>query len=514
MATGSDGGGWGGQYNWGSMAVSDLQEQRRLALAQWRNSGEAFPNDWRRTHSSQGLHEAYDGRSREELEAAKTKAAVAGRVLLRRRMGKAVFLTLRDGAGTLQVYVNQGVVGDEVFAAVDGWDLGDIVGCSGEVFKTRTGELSVRAENLRLLVKSLHPLPDKYHGLSDQEERARRRYVSLIANPAEREVFVRRAQIVRFIREYFTALDYLEVETPMLQPIPGGAAARPFVTHCHALGTDFYLRIAQELYIKRLLVGGFERVFEMNRIFRNEGISPRHNPEFTMLEFNAAWQDCDDFAELTEDLLNRLVISVCGGEEIDYQGVRLSFKRPFARVSPKEAILRECADIKPGQLEDHDFLLARLSEYEGEKAQTAADLTIGEMQLLLFEKCAEETLVQPTFLVDYPAAASPLARRRNGRPEVADRFELFVAGREIVNGFSELNDPELQAEIFRQQAEQRKGGDEEAMHYDADYVRALEYGLPPNAGGGIGIDRLVMLLTNQPSIRDVILFPQLRPESG
>ena len=290
-----------------------------------------------------GLHEAYDGRSREELEAAKTKAAVAGRVLLRRRMGKAVFLTLQDGAGTLQVYVNQGVVGDEVFAAVDGWDLGDIVGCSGEVFKTRTGELSVRAENLRLLVKSLHPLPDKYHGLSDQEERARRRYVSLIANPGEREVFVRRAQIVRFIREYFTALDYLEVETPMLQPIPGGAAARPFVTHCHALGTNFYLRIAQELYIKRLLVGGFERVFEMNRIFRNEGISPRHNPEFTMLEFNGAWQDCDDFAELTEDLLNRLVVSVCGGEEIDYQGVRLSFKRPFARVSPKEAI---CGSVR------------------------------------------------------------------------------------------------------------------------------------------------------------------------
>ena len=491
---------------------NDIHAQRRQKLAALRAVGDAYPNDFRRSHTAGQLAAAHGDKDRDTLEAEKNTAAVAGRLMLHRRMGKAAFFTLQDSSARLQVYAGKKTMGESAFAAADSLDMGDIIGCEGELFKTNSGELTLRAATMRLLVKSLHPPPEKYHGLTDVNSRYRRRYLSLNANPGERDVFLKRAKIVRFLRDFLHARDYHEMETPILQPIPGGAAARPFVTHCHALSSDFYLRIAQELYIKRLLVGGFDRVFEMNRNFRNEGVSPRHNPEFTMLEFNAAYQNGEDFMALTETLLNELAVHVCGGEEIEYQGNTISFKRPFARVSPIEAILRECPDYDKQQLHQREFLLGRLAEgeHEGKKVEEAAALTIGELQLLLFEKTAEHRLIQPTFLVDYPAAASPLARRSMADPEMAERFELFVAGFELVNGFSELNDPDAQAEIFRQQSDKKDAGDAEAMHYDADYIHALECGLPPNAGGGIGIERLVMLLTNQSSIRDVILFPQLR----
>lgn len=490
--------------------TDDLHAVRRDKLAALRAAGDAYPNAFRRDHLAAQLVGAYGGKTREELAAAGVTAAVAGRIVLRRRMGKATFFTLQDMSGRLQVYFNDATLGAETAQAAQEWDLGDIIGVHGEVFKTKTDELTLRASAMHLLVKSLHPLPDKYHGLSDTAMRYRQRYVSLIANESERSVFARRAATVRYLRDFFHQRGYMEVETPILQPLPGGAAAKPFTTHCNALGGEFYLRIAQELYLKRLIVGGFERVFELNRNFRNEGISPRHNPEFTMLEFNAAYEQCETYINLTEELLHGLVVAVCGSEEITYQGEVISFKRPFARVSPLTAIRQACPQFSDAQLQQRDFLLQQLAEAEGERAAAAANLSLGELQLLLFEKCAEHTLQQPTFLVDYPAAASPLAKRSPHNPHLAERFELFVAGRELVNGFSELNDPQAQAEIFRAQVEKKDAGDEEAMYYDADYITALEYGLPPNAGGGIGIDRLVMLLTDQPSIRDVILFPQLR----
>lgn len=490
----------------------DLLDIRRQKLRRLRAVGDPYPNDFRRTHLFADLRAAVGDKGREELDAAPVHAAVAGRLMLHRRMGKAAFFTLQDMSGRLQIYAGNKTLGEDAFAATDEWDIGDIVGCDGALFKTNKGELTLRADNMRLLVKSLRPPPEKHHGLTDSESRHRRRYVSLLANRDEREVFLRRAQIIRFIRDFFHARDYLEAETPILQPIAGGAQAKPFITHCNALSADFYLRIAQELYLKRLLVGGFERVFELNRNFRNEGISPRHNPEFTMLEFNAAYQTCEDFILLTEELLSALVVQLTGGEELVYQNMRISFKRPFARLSPMEALRRHNPQHSETQLASRDFLLKQLSNMPGEKIENAASLSVGQMQLLLFEKTAEQSLIQPTFLVNYPAAASPLAKRRPATPDIAERFELFIAGRELVNGFSELNDAELQATIFQQQAAAKDAGDEEAMLYDADYIHALEYGLPPNAGGGIGIDRLTMLLTDRPSIRDVILFPQMRPE--
>jgi len=495
---------------------NDIHAQRRQKLAALRAAGDAYPNDFRRTHTAGELNDAHGQKDRDTLAAEKNTAAVAGRLMLHRRMGKAAFFTLQDSSSRLQVYAGGKTLGEDAFAATDSWDMGDIVGCEGELFKTNSGELTLRARRMRLLVKSLHPPPEKHHGLTDVNMRYRRRYLSLNANPGEREVFVKRTKIVRFLREFLHKRDYHEMETPMLQPIPGGAAARPFVTHCHALSSDFYLRIAQELYIKRLLVGGFDRVFEINRNFRNEGVSPRHNPEFTMLEFNAAYQNCEDFMTLTETLLNELAVHICGSEDIEYQGHTISFKKPFARVSPVQAILQECPDYDEQQLHQREFLLARLAEgeHEGKKVEKAAALSVGELQLLLFEKTAEHRLIQPTFLVDYPAAASPLAKRSMTHPDMAERFELFIAGFELVNGFSELNDPDAQAAIFKQQSEKKDAGDDEAMHYDADYIHALECGLPPNAGGGIGVERLVMLLTNQASIRDVILFPQLKPQEA
>lgn len=490
---------------------SDLHATRRQKLARRRQQGDAYPNDFKPLHETAALRAAHQDKNREQLAAEKPQTRIAGRIVLRRIMGKSMFITVQDDGARIQLYTNRQLLGDDAFAGIADWDIGDIIGGEGEVFKTQTGELSIRATALRLLVKSLQPPPEKFHGLSDTDTRYRRRYVSLIANPRERDIFIKRAAMIRRIRDFFYERDYLEVETPILQPLPGGATARPFMTACNALGCDFYLRIAQELYIKRLLVGGFSRVFELNRNFRNEGVSTRHNPEFTMLEFNAAYQTGEDFMQLTEELLNELAVAVTGDEVVHYQGQAISFARPFSRVSPLAAVLKQCPQYTAKQLQNAQFVRERL---HSAGTTPAADSSLGELQLALFEEVAEESLIQPTFLVDYPAAASPLARRNPQNPEQAERFELFIAGREIVNGFSELNDPDAQADIFRRQADKKTGGDDEAMHYDEDYILALQYGLPPNAGGGIGIDRLAMILTDSPSIRDVILFPQLRPASG
>ena len=489
----------------------ELRAVRRRKLARWRAAGNAYPNDFKPSHSAAELRRAHGEKTREQLESESPKASVAGRLMLRRTAGKAMFLIAQDDGTRLQIYAARAALGEELFDEIGRWDIGDIVCGEGELFKTKTGELTLRARTMRLLVKSLQPPPEKFHGVADAEARHRRRYVALAADSGEREVFVRRAEIIRRIRDFFHARGYLEAETPMLQPIPGGAAARPFITHCNALDCDFYLRIAQELHIKRLLVGGFNRVFEIGRNFRNEGVSARHNPEFTMLEFNAAYHTCEDFMRLTEELLGGLARALHGGESVRYQGSDLSFAPPFARMSPAEAVLRHCPQYSEAELRDDKFLRARLAEFA---RNPPPDSSVPELQLALFEEAAESSLMQPTFIADYPAAASPLARRRPDNPDIAERFELFVAGREIANGFSELNDPDAQAEIFRAQADKKAGGDDEAMHYDEDYIFALQCGLPPNAGGGIGIDRLAMLLTDSPSIRDVILFPQLRPSEN
>ena len=490
----------------------DLLAVRRDKLAQLRESGDAYPNDFRPAHSAAGLRDSHADKTREQLADEKLEAQVAGRIMLRRTMGRAMFFTIQDNGVRIQIYAASPPLDEKTFASIGGWDGGDIVGVCGELFKTKTGELTIRATTMRMLVKSLRPLPDKFHGLSDSDARYRRRYLSLLANPGEREVFEKRIRIIRFLRDFFHARDYVEAETPILQPIPGGAAARPFVAHCNALGRDFYLRIAQELYIKRMLVGGFDRVFELNRNFRNEGVSARHNPEFTMLEFNAAYQTCEDFIALTETLIRDLAVHITGGETVRCQGNDISFARPFARLSAAEAILKHCPEYSEAQLRDETFLRERIVKLESESDGGGGALppTVGELQLRLFEHAAESFLIQPTFLTDYPAGASPLAKRSPRDDDKAERFELFVAGRELVNGFSELNDPDAQAAIFREQAEKKQAGDREAMHYDDDYILALQHGLPPNAGGGIGVDRLTMLLTDSPSIRDVILFPQLR----
>ena len=496
----------------------DVFVARRAKLENLRESGDPYPNDFKPSHKAGALCDEHGEKSREQLADEKPPAKIAGRIMLRRMMGKAVFLTLQDVSRRLQIYVNRDAVGNEVFSQMQDWDIGDIIGAGGTLFKTKTGELSLRAADLRLLVKSLRPLPEKFHGLTDSEMRYRQRYVSLTTNAKEREIFQIRAAIIRYLRDFFHERDYLEVETPILQPIPGGAVARPFVTDCNALGCKFYLRIAQELYLKRLLVGGLERVFEINRNFRNEGVSPRHNPEFTMLEYNAAYEDCESYMALTEELLHGLVVSITGGEEIAYQGRMISFARPFARLSPLEAIRKCRKEWSEEQLGERDFLIEQIivlgmKQSREEFVKTIRNKAIDELQFILFEECAEQSLIQPTFLVDYPASLSPLSKRRADAPAIADRFELFAAGRELVNGFSEQNDPDVQAAVFAEQAKLKDAGDDEAMHYDSDYVRALEYGLPPNAGGGIGIDRLTMLLTDTATIRDVILFPQLRPEN-
>ena len=476
-----------------------LIEERREKLRALRAKGNAFPNDFRRKDFASQLAGAHGQKSKEELEKAHLPVTVAGRMVLKRVMGKASFATLQDGTGRIQAYITQDTPGYEDFKH---WDLGDVVGVEGQLFKTMKGELTVQAKKIVLLVKALRPLPEKFHGLTDHELRYRQRYVDLIVNPEVKEIFLKRTRIIQAIRDVLRSEGYLEVETPMMQPIPGGAAARPFKTHHNALDMGLFLRIAPELYLKRLVVGGVERVFEINRNFRNEGISTRHNPEFTMLEWYCAYEDWTYMMDLTEQLIRK----AAGGADLVYQGTKLELSKPFARLSIPEAIRRQGIDR---DLRDRALLSRELTRL---KIEHKANQGWGALQLMLFEALAEKHLVQPTFVTDYPAEVSPLARRRDSDPELTDRFELFIDAKEIANGFSELNDPEDQAARFLEQAKMKEAGDQEAMYYDADYIRALEYGLPPTAGAGLGIDRLVMLLTDSASIRDVILFPHMRPE--
>jgi lysyl-tRNA synthetase, class II len=488
--------------------------ERRAKLAKLRESGNAFPNDFRRQHLAGDLHAAYGAKSHDELESSALPVKAAGRMILKRVMGKASFATIRDMSGDIQLYITNDVTGEEAHAAFKHYDLGDILGISGTLFKTKTGELSIRVTELRLLTKSLRPLPEKFHGLTDQEQKYRMRYVDLMTSPEARNTFIIRSRVVQAIREFMVAHRYLEVETPMMHPIPGGAAARPFKTYHNALDMELYLRIAPELYLKRLVVGGLERVFEINRNFRNEGISTRHNPEFTMMEFYGAYQDYIDLMNFTEELFRAVTQSVLGGTKVTYQGQELDFGKPFDRLTMPQAVKKYCPELGGEDLDNPNRLAALIAQFDAagkhETRAAAAKRTVGELQLELFELAAEAKLIHPTFIIDYPIEISPLARRNDKNPAVTDRFELFIAGRELANGFSELNDPEDQAARFLEQVKQKEAGDHEAMHYDADYIRALEYGLPPTGGEGIGIDRLVMLLTDSPSIRDVILFPQLK----
>jgi lysyl-tRNA synthetase class 2 len=483
--------------------------ERRAKLARLREAGVAFPNDFRRKDLAADLHRFHGGKTREQLEAEKPAASVAGRMLLKRVMGKASFATLQDMSGQIQVYVNNDVTGAQAHEAFKHWDLGDILGVEGRVFRTNKGELSIHAEKIRLLAKSLRPLPEKFHGLTDMEQRYRQRYVDLIVNPEVRRTFEIRSKLVQSMREFFVERGFLEVETPMMQPIPGGAVARPFKTHHNALDMDLYLRIAPELYLKRLVVGGLEKVFEINRNFRNEGISTRHNPEFTMLEFYEAYRDYNDLMDLTEELMRECAAEVLGKTSFTYQGAEIDLGKRFDRLTMAEAIAKYNAKYALKELSDPKYLKVALAEFDVEVFPTDG---VGILQLKLFEATTEEKLVQPTFIVAHPVDVSPLARANDANPAITDRFELLIAGREIANGFSELNDPEDQAARFAAQAKAKEAGDEEAMYYDADYIRALEYGLPPTAGEGIGIDRLVMLFTDSASIRDVILFPQLKSE--
>jgi len=484
--------------------------ERRGKLNELRTRGQAYPNDFRRDALAADLHAQYGAKSNEELEPLAVAAAVAGRMVLKRVMGKACFATLQDMSGRIQLYVTLDALGPEKLDDFKHWDLGDIVGAAGHLFKTKTGELSIKVTSVRLLAKALRPLPEKFHGMTDQEQRYRQRYVDLITNAASRDVFVKRSQIVQGVREFFVRRGYLEVETPMMHPIPGGAAARPFVTQHNALDMQLYLRIAPELYLKRLVVGGFEKVFEINRNFRNEGISTRHNPEFTMLEFYEAFQDYNYLMDLTEELLRELAGKVQGTTTIDYQGTTIDLGKPFDRLTMAQAIHKYNPEYPLAELDRRDYLANALAPFKVEVFPTDG---VGLLQLKLFEETTEAKLIQPTFIVQYLTDVSPLARANDVDPSITDRFELFVTGRELANGFSELNDPEDQAARFQVQVEARAAGDEEAMYLDADYLRAMEFGLPPTAGEGIGIDRLVMLLTNSPSIRDVILFPQLKRES-
>jgi lysyl-tRNA synthetase class 2 len=488
---------------------NQIVAERRAKLAALREKGPAFPNDFARTHLAAELHDAYDVRSREELEQAAVEVAVAGRMMLKRLMGKASFATVQDGSGRIQFFVTDADAGAAAHEEFRRWDIGDIVGARGTLFKTNRGELSVRCRELRLLAKALRPLPDKFHGLADQEQRYRQRYVDLIVNESTRHAFRTRARAVSAIRRFMSEHEFLEVETPMLQVIPGGAAARPFVTHHNALDIDMFLRIAPELYLKRLVVGGIERVFEINRNFRNEGLSPRHNPEFTMLEFYAAYREVGWMMDFTESLLRETALSAVGTASLSYQGQTIDLSRPFARMTAVEAVRRHAPGYEGAPLDDPTWLRGELQRL---RVQPHAGAGPGALQLTLFETVAESQLVQPTFIVDYPVEVSPLARASDARPGIADRFELFIAGRETANGFSELNDPEDQAQRFLEQARAKEAGDEEAMYYDADYIRALEYGMPPTAGCGVGVDRFVMLLADAPNIRDVILFPHMRPE--
>ncbi|AYQ38969.1 lysine--tRNA ligase [Burkholderia aenigmatica] len=487
--------------------------ERREKLHALREQGVAYPNDFRPTHHAADLQSDFADSDKAALEEKQVEVAVAGRMMLKRVMGKASFATVQDGSGQIQFFVTPNDVGAETYDAFKKWDLGDIVAARGVLFRTNKGELSVQCKELRLLSKALRPLPDKFHGLSDQEMRYRQRYVDLIVTPETRDTFRARTKTIASIRNFMDNADFMEVETPMLHPIPGGAAAKPFVTHHNALDMQMFLRIAPELYLKRLIVGGFERVFEINRNFRNEGVSPRHNPEFTMMEFYAAYTDYRWLMDFTEQLIRQAAIDALGTATIQYQGRELDLAKPFHRLTITQAIQKYAPDYTAGQLSDDAFLRTELKRFGVDVSQPAfLNAGIGALQLALFEETAEAQLWEPTFIIDYPVEVSPLARASDTVPGITERFELFMTGREIANGFSELNDPEDQAARFKKQVEQKDAGDEEAMFFDADYIRALEYGMPPTGGCGIGIDRLVMLLTNSPTIRDVLLFPHLRRE--
>ena len=485
-----------------------LIAERRAKLERLREQGAAFPNDFRRDALADQLLTAYGDRAPEWFDQHTIRVRVGGRMMVKRVMGKASFAKLMDRTGQIQLFLQAETLG-QVYEEFKHWDVGDILGAEGVLFKTKKGELSVRVDKLRMLTKSLRPLPDKWHGLSDQEVRYRQRYVDLIVNPESRRVFETRTRIIKYLRDFLDALDFLEVETPMMQAIAGGAVARPFVTHHNALDMKLYLRIAPELYLKRLVVGGFERVYEINRNFRNEGVSTRHNPEFTMLELYQAYADYTDLMNLVERMCQGICDTIYGSRRVEYQGEIFDFGQPFRRVTVEDLIVHFNPGIERAKLRDVAYLRShcdRLGITYGESDGA------GKLQIEIFEKSAEHRVIAPTFVYAYPAEVSPLARRNDADPFLTDRFELFVGGREIANGFSELNDPEDQAARFREQLARKDAGDDEAMQYDADYVRALEYGLPPTAGLGVGIDRLVMLFTNSPSIRDVLLFPYMRPE--
>ena len=486
-----------------------LIAERRAKLQSLREAGIAFPNDFRRNVMAGELHAEYDERDPAFFEENPIRVRIAGRMMAKRVMGKASFAHVQDMSGRIQLFLQRDALPEGRYQAFKGWDIGDILGAEGSLFKTRTGELSVRADEVRLLTKSLRPLPEKFHGLADQETRYRQRYLDLIMNETSRRVFRMRTVIVQFIREFLNERGFLEVETPMMQAIPGGATARPFVTHHNVLDMQLFLRIAPELYLKRLVVGGFEKVYEINRNFRNEGLSTRHNPEFTMLEFYEAYADYNDLMDLTEALMRTMAQDVLGTTQVPYQGALYDFARPFRRMTVKESILHFNPDLEAGQI-DHLDAARKVAEGMGIPVKTSYG--VGKLQIEIFEKTVEHRLDDPTFITAYPTEVSPLARRNDTDAFVTDRFEFFVGGREIANGFSELNDAEDQAERFRRQVEEKEAGDEEAMHFDADYIRALEHGMPPTAGEGIGIDRLVMLFTDSPSIRDVLLFPHMRQE--
>ena len=503
----------GGNAPGGGDDENKLIAERRTKLAAIREAakqagGAAFPNDFRRSALAGQLHDAFGERDGAWLEANPTHVNVGGRMLFKRVMGKASFAKIADRTGQIQLFLQQEPLG-EAYDAFKGWDVGDIVGASGTLFRTKTNELSVRVESVRLLVKSLRPLPDKWHGLSDNETRYRQRYVDLIVNETSRNVFRTRTRIISFLRNFLDSLDFLEVETPMMQSIPGGAVARPFITHHNALDMDMYLRIAPELYLKRLVVGGFERVYEINRNFRNEGVSTRHNPEFTMLELYLAYADYRDIMDWVEKAMRGLANTLNGTLKLTYQGREYDLGKPFRRLTVEEAIIENNPGIDPLSLRDITYLRKTCDKLG---IPVSAHDGPGKLQMEIFEKTAEHTLLDPTFVYAYPTEVSPLSRANDADPFLTDRFEFFITGREIANGFSELNDAEDQAARFRAQVARKDKGDEEAMFYDADYVRALEYGMPPTGGLGVGIDRVVMFFTDSPSIRDVILFPHLRRE--
>ena len=491
------------------LSENELLQQRRFKLEQLREKGIAYPNTFKRDSLSEDLKIQFKENSKEELEEKSIEVAVAGRVMLQRIMGKASFITIQDMKGQIQAYIRSNDLDEGTYAEFKTWDLGDIIGVKGTLFLTKTGELTVHANSIEMLTKSLRPLPEKHSGLVDIEQRYRKRYLDLLTNEDSLEVFKKRSQIISSIRDFFISHEYLEVETPMMHSTLGGAAAKPFTTHHNALDMDLYLRIAPELYLKRLVVGGLEKVFEINRNFRNEGLSTKHNPEFTMLEYYSAYADFNDQMAFIEKLFMNITEKVMGTSVIDLGDINIDFSKPFKKISLRESVAQKL-QLDTSDLDNRDLLLEKAKENNIEDALNLSD---GKIIFELFEELVEEKLIEPTFITGYPKEVSPLSRSSDDNSSEVDRFELFIAGKEIANGFSELNDPDDQAERFKQQVENKVAGDEEAMEYDSDYIEALEYGLPPCAGVGIGIDRLVMLLTGAQSIRDVLLFPQMKPES-